>query len=70
MEILALMILAALFRDVYTLKKFVMTTIFVLPILVMLKLEFVIIPQQTVMMETTVLLKNVVYKPAYVFIPL
>jgi len=70
MEILALTILVVLFRDVYTLKKFVMTTIFVPPILAMRKLVFVIMFQQTAMMEINVPLKNVVHKPVYVFITL
>jgi O-antigen ligase len=60
MGILVLMILVALFRDVYTPKKFVTTIIFVPPILAMLKLVFVIIPQQTVTIKTHVLLMNVV----------
>jgi len=68
MEILALMTLVAQPRDAYTPKKFVTTTIFVLPILVMLKLAFVIMCQQTVMTVLNVPLKNVVYKLVNVFI--
>jgi hypothetical protein len=68
MEILVLMILVAPLRDVFPVKKFVTTTIFVPPILVMLILEFVTMSQQTVMIITNVLPKNVVYKLAYVYI--
>jgi hypothetical protein len=60
METLALMTLVAPPKGAFTLKKFVTTTIFVPPIPAMLKLEFVIMCQQTVMMVINVPMKNVV----------
>jgi hypothetical protein len=67
---LALMTLVVLLKDVFTLKKFVMTTIFVQAIPAIQILVFAIMCQQTVKITMLVPMNIVVKKLVYVYIPL
>jgi len=67
---LALMTLVALLKDVFTLKKFVTITIFAQAIPAIKKPVFAIMYQQIVRITMLVLLKLVVKKLVYVYLPL